>query len=82
MATLTVWTFPTPTGTDAATAQLKSLEEQGFITIHDAATVSWRRERSKPKTREPQRRAAPALGGPFWGLLFGALFLLREVFAP
>jgi uncharacterized membrane protein len=77
MSTLTVWRFNTPDGADKAVNTLERLSKQQLITIHDAATVSWRADAKKPKTRQLHDLAgAGALGGAFWGMLFGLLFLV------
>jgi uncharacterized membrane protein len=76
MATLTVWKFDNPAGADEAESTLADLSNQGLITIHDAATISWAWGR-KPKTRQLHSlTGAGALGGGFWGLLFGLLFFV------
>jgi uncharacterized membrane protein len=76
MATLTVWKFDNPAGADEAESTLEDLTNQGLITIHDAATISWAWGR-KPKTRQLHSlTGAGALGGGFWGLLFGLLFFV------
>jgi uncharacterized membrane protein len=76
MATLTVWKFDFPTAADEAESTLESLSKQGFITIHDAATISWAWGK-KPKTRQLHSlTGSGALGGSFWGLLFGILFFV------
>ena len=76
MATLTVWKFDFPTTADEAESTLDSLSQQGLITIHDAATISWAWG-SKPKTRQLSSLTGKgALGGAFWGLLFGLLFFV------
>jgi uncharacterized membrane protein len=77
MDTLTVWTFPTAEGADRAVDRLRSLAEQGRITIDDAAVVSWPASRRKPKVRELGSLTGPgALWGGFWGLLLGLIFLV------
>jgi uncharacterized membrane protein len=77
MAALTVWKFPTPTGADDALAKLEKLEGQALIQVHDAAVVSWEQGQRKPKTRELHSRTKiGALGGGFWGLLFGLIFFI------
>jgi uncharacterized membrane protein len=76
MATLTVWKFDNPAGADEAESTLEDLSNQGLITIHDAATISWAWGK-KPKTRQLHSlTGAGALGGGFWGLLFGLLFFV------
>lgn len=77
MATLTVWKFDTPAGAEEAAQQLKALQSEQLITVHDAAVVSWEEGKKKPKTRQLNSTAvAGALGGSFWGLLFGLLFFV------
>jgi len=77
MATLTVWKFDDPAGADEAERTLVSLSRQNLIMIHDAATVSWPAERTRPRTRQLENLAgAGALSGSFWGLLFGLLFFV------
>ena len=77
MATLTVWKFATPEGAGDAEKTLVELSQQGLITVHDAATVSWPADRKKPTTRQlASLTGAGALSGSFWGLLFGLLFFV------
>jgi uncharacterized membrane protein len=77
MGTLTVWKFETATGADDAERTLLRLSEEGVITGHDAATVTWEVGKKKPKTRQLSPTAAGgALGGSFWGLPFGMIFLV------
>ncbi|MEY9964251.1 putative membrane protein [Streptacidiphilus sp. MAP12-16] len=77
MATLTVWRFPTPTGSEAALNTLKDLQKQQLITLQDGAVVTWPEGAKKPKTRHlVNLTGAAALGGAFWGMLFGLIFLV------
>jgi uncharacterized membrane protein len=77
MATLTVWSFDSPTGADQAVSTLEALAKQELIKVHDAATVSWQPEAKKPKTRQLRSlTGAGAMGGMFWGMLFGLIFLV------
>ena len=56
---------------------LKGLAKQQLITVVDAATVSWPSGAKKPKTRQLHSlTGAGALGGAFWGMLFGLLFFV------
>jgi uncharacterized membrane protein len=72
MATLTAWKFGSPYGADDALGTLEKLQGEGLIQVQDAAVVSWEPGRKKPKTRDLQSmKKAGALGGGFWGLLFG-----------
>jgi uncharacterized membrane protein len=77
MATLTVWKFDTPEGADQAVNTLEGLSRQQLIKVHDAAIVSWRLDKKKPKTRQLNSLVGGgALGGAFWGMLFGLIFFV------
>ena len=77
MATLTAWKFSSPYGADDALATLEKLQSEQLIQVQDAAVVSWEPDRKKPKTRElHSMKKAGALGGGFWGLLFGLIFFV------
>ena len=77
MATLTAWKFPTPYGADNALDKLEKLQGQQLIQVYDAAIVTWQPGRKKPKTRElHDTKKIGALGGGFWGLLFGLIFFV------
>jgi uncharacterized membrane protein len=48
-----------------------------LIQVLDSAVVSWEAGKKKPKTRElHSTKRAGALGGGFWGLLFGLIFFV------
>jgi len=75
--TLTVWKFDTAEGADRATATIEQLSREGLVTLHDAASVSWKSGAKKPKTHQLTSTAgAGALGGAFWGMLFGLIFFV------
>jgi len=77
MATLTAWKFASPYGADDALATLEKLQSEQLIQVQDAAVVSWEPDRKKPKTRElHSMKKMGALGGGFWGLLFGLIFFI------
>jgi len=77
MAALTAWKFPTTDGADDALEKLEKLENSQLIQVYDAAVVTWEPGRKKPKTRElHDTRKLGALGGGFWGLLFGLIFFV------
>ena len=77
MATLTAWKFSSPYGADDARATLEKLQSEQLIQVQDAAVVSWEPGRRKPKTRElHSMKKTGALGGGFWGLLFGLIFFV------
>ena len=77
MATLTAWKFTSPYGADDALATLEKLQSEALIQVQDAAVVSWEPGRRKPATREMHStKRAGALGGGFWGFLFGLIFFV------
>jgi len=77
MATLTVLKFNTPGGAEQMMDQIKSLQKQQLINLHDAAIVSWPKGKKSPNTRQLSNlTAVGALDGAFWGMLFGLLFFV------
>lgn len=77
MSTLTVVKFPSAQGADEALTTLGRLQAQELIRVHDAAVVSWPRDRKKPQTHQVHDTTkSGALGGAFWGFLFGLIFLV------
>ncbi len=77
MATLTVLKFPTADGAERTLGIIRDLQSKQYITLHDAAIVSWPADKKKPKTQQlSDMTGAGALGGAFWGLLFGLLFFI------
>lgn len=76
-ATLTVWKFDTADGAELAERTLEQLARENLVTVHDAATVSWKDGAKKPKTHQmASTKGAGALGGAFWGMLFGLIFFV------
>jgi uncharacterized membrane protein len=76
-ACLTVWTFETPLGAEAALARLQPLADEGRLVLDDAALVTWPRGRRKPSTRSLGCLTGPGtLWGGFWGVLLGLIFLV------
>ena len=77
MSTLTAWKFSTPDGADVALDKLEKLHGQALIQVQDAAVVTWPADRKKPKTHGMNAATGVgALGGGFWGLLFGLIFFV------
>ena len=77
MATLTVWKFDEAAGARLALQLLEGQQKAELIEIVDAAIVTWPEGRKKPKTEQLHNMTgAGALGGSFWGLLFGLLFFV------
>jgi uncharacterized membrane protein len=76
MATLTVVKFDDPAGAERVMAALQDMHGRQMITLEDAAVVSWPKGQKKPFMPK-QGVGQMALGGAFWGFLFGLIF-----FAP
>lgn len=77
MATLSVLKFHDPDGADQALNMLGRLQQQHLIQLLDAAVVSWPQNRKGPRTRQAiDVVGAAALGGAFWGFLFGLIFFV------
>lgn len=77
MGTLTVWKFDSPQGAESALGLLDRLQKEQLIRIQDAAYVSWPPDRKKPRTRDMGKLTGTgALGGGFWGFLFGLIFFV------
>jgi uncharacterized membrane protein len=76
MATLTVVKFDDPAGAERVMAALQDMHGRQMITLEDAAVVSWPQGKKKPLMPK-QGVGQMALGGAFWGFLFGLIF-----FAP
>ncbi|MGZ4506245.1 MAG: DUF1269 domain-containing protein [Blastococcus sp.] len=77
MATLTVWKFDTPGGAERALALLERMQKEELVQVNDAAYVYWPEGRKKPKTQQLHHLAGVgALGGSFWGFLFGLIFFV------
>jgi uncharacterized membrane protein len=75
MATVTVFRFASVAGADEALATIQQLQKQQLIRLHDAAVVSWPVGRRTPSSRQLGNVVTVgALGGMFWGLLFGLIF--------
>jgi len=77
MATLTAWKFDRADGADIALAKLQDLQREQLIEVQDGAVVTYPQGANKPKTRQLYNPAAStALGGAFWGMLFGLIFFI------
>jgi uncharacterized membrane protein len=82
-ASLTVWKFDDPSGAEGAGEILDKLAIERIITISDAATVSWREDERKPTVHQLTFTTGPAaLGGGFWGMLFGLILFVPLFGAP
>jgi len=77
MATLVAIKFPTTEGAQTMLSMLENLQKQQLIQIEDGAIVTWPEGEKKPKTRQlTSMTGVSALGGAFWGFLFGLLFFI------
>jgi uncharacterized membrane protein len=72
---LVVLAFESQTGASDARDKLYELQKQELITLEDAAVVV-RKPDGKVKVKQAQSLVgAGALGGAFWGMLIGLIFL-------
>ena len=75
MATVTVFWFPAAEGADRFLTRVVALKKRHLLKLHDAAIVSWPKGEKRPRTRQlVSLVGAGALGGLFWGALFGFIF--------
>lgn len=80
MATLTAWKFDRPDGASQAMRTLRELNNEGLIDVQEAAIVEWPVGDKRPKTRQLNDLTGRyALGGMFWGFLFGILFFVPVI---
>jgi uncharacterized membrane protein len=77
MATLSVLKFNDPHGADRVLLALQGMQERQMGTVEDAVVVSWPQGRKKPLIPQGHQLAGyGALGGSFWGFLFGLIFFV------
>jgi uncharacterized membrane protein len=77
MATLSVLKFNDPNGADRVLLAFQGMQEQQVINLEDAAVVTWPEARKKPQTTQlSSMSGTTALGGAFWGFLFGLIFFV------
>ena len=75
MRSLVVLAFDSEDGATAVRDELFELQKQELITLDDAAVVV-RKDDGKVKVKQAQSLVgAGALGGAFWGMLIGLIFL-------
>ena len=75
-AAVTVLKFSEPDGAENALSQVKGLQTEHLIKVLDAAIVSWPHGKKSPKTRQlVDLVTIGTMGGMFWGLLLGLIFL-------
>jgi uncharacterized membrane protein len=75
MATLTVVKFDDPHGAVRVMGALQDMHGRQLITLEDAAVVSWPEGNKRPLMPK-QGVGQMALGGAFWGFLFGLIFFV------
>ena len=77
MATISALKFHTSNGAEEALQTVQSLSRDHLIELHDAAIVTWKQGKKKPKTKQLTNLAgAGAVDGSFWGMLFGLIFFM------
>jgi uncharacterized membrane protein len=74
--TVSIWTFDSPDGAEAALRALERLQVRRLVAVDDVAVVVWRAGARRPDAYQAGTEAGAVLSGAFWGLLFGLLFLL------
>jgi uncharacterized membrane protein len=75
MAALTVVKFDDPHGAVRVMGALQDMHGRRLITLEDAAVVSWPEGNKRP-VMPKQGVGQMALGGAFWGFLFGLIFFV------
>lgn len=77
MASLSVWKFEQADQAEQALDKLRGLQNQHLVQVGDAAVITWPRESKGPKVRQAVNTTGMgALGGGFWGMLIGFIFLM------
>lgn len=75
MTSLTVWSFDTAFGVEAAEVRLKQLEERNAIVVHDTVSVTWPADDESPRVVRQHSGGKSASVGAFWGGLVGLAVL-------
>ena len=76
MATLSVLKFDDTTGAHRMLIALQGMQDRKMITVEDAALVTWPKGSKKPRIPQDHFVGEMALGGAFWGFLFGLIFFV------
>jgi len=77
MATFTIWKLDSADAAEGAAATLQRLQQQHLLQVNDAAAVRWPANARRPTiTLLPGLVGAGAVGGAFWGMLFGLAFFV------
>jgi uncharacterized membrane protein len=75
MAELIVFALDTETGAGELRDELKHLEKEHLLKLEDAAVVIRKQDGKVKVNQAASLVGAGALGGSFWGLLIGLLFM-------
>ncbi len=75
MSELIVFAFDNETGAAELRDEMKELQKQHLLTLEDAAVVVRKPDGKAKVNQAVSLVGAGALGGSFWGLLIGLLFL-------
>ena len=77
MATLTVGKFNSAYGAEEALTKLTELQKEYLIELQDAAIVTWKEGKKKPKTKQAHNLVAESsIDAAFWGYLLGLIFFV------
>ena len=80
MTSIVAFRFGTPDGAGHMLELVQDLARGQSISVEDAAVVTWSPGERKPRTRHVgELTGACALGGSFWGLLFGQIFFVPSL---
>jgi len=76
-ATMTVWVFDDARTAGRTVRRVVDLERRGSVRVLGAGLVSWPAASPRPRARQASStNVGDALGGTFWGLLFGLVFFV------
>jgi uncharacterized membrane protein len=75
MSEMIVFAFDNETGAAELRDEMKELQKQHLLTLEDAAVVVRKPDGKAKVSQAVSLVGAGALGGSFWGLLIGLLFL-------
>ena len=80
MTNIVAFRFDTPDGAGEMLELIQQLAVGQSIGVEDAAVVTWLPGERKPRTRHvAELSGVCALGGGFWGLLFGQVFFVPSL---